>query len=155
VEPIWYCSPNTNQNCRRSALTAFPKTTHTCWRHTNNLLCYHICLSFGDFHIYKKVQNAPLAFLNLLLSNLLYNTIKLLKIIYLKSISYKNKEQLYSFSQQECLPSNRSFSSRRELVLSLRSCFSISWLIRFCSKASSLKQQAIVNLVHRLAPHSR
>lgn len=43
------------------------------------------------------------------------------------------------------VPSSRSFNSLRESFLSLRNCFSISWLILFCSKASSLKQQAIDN----------
>lgn len=41
-------------------------------------------------------------------------------------------------------PSKRSFSSRRASLLSLFNCFSISWLMRFCSLASSLRQHAIV-----------
>lgn len=41
------------------------------------------------------------------------------------------------------LPSNSSFSSRLVSLLSLRSCFSISALIRLDSFASSLRQQAI------------
>jgi len=42
------------------------------------------------------------------------------------------------------LPKRRSLSSRRASRLSLRSCFSISWLILFCSCASSLMQHAMV-----------
>ncbi len=41
------------------------------------------------------------------------------------------------------IPSNSNFNSRRASLLSLRSCFSISWFIRFCSLASSLKQHAM------------
>lgn len=41
------------------------------------------------------------------------------------------------------LPSNRSLSSRRASLLSRRSCLSISWLMRFCSLASSDRQHAI------------
>lgn len=48
-----------------------------------------------------------------------------------------SKELTYS-------PSKSSLSSRRESRLSFRSCFSISWLILFCSIASSLIQHAIV-----------
>jgi hypothetical protein len=40
-------------------------------------------------------------------------------------------------------PSNRSLSSRRASLLSRRSCRSISWLMRFCSLASSDRQHAI------------
>lgn len=40
-------------------------------------------------------------------------------------------------------PSKRSLSSLRASRLSLRSCLSISWLILFCSFASSLRQHAM------------
>jgi hypothetical protein len=45
------------------------------------------------------------------------------------------------------LPRSNSFSSRLASFLSLRSCFSISWFIRFCSSASSERQQAILKSV--------
>lgn len=41
------------------------------------------------------------------------------------------------------LPNNKSFNSLLASLLSFRSCFSISVLIRFCSFASSLRQHAI------------
>lgn len=53
--------------------------------------------------------------------------------------------QLYSLvpSDERYSPSNRSLSSRRASLLSRRNCFSISWLMRFCSLASSDRQHAI------------
>lgn len=42
------------------------------------------------------------------------------------------------------LPSSKSFNSRRASRLSRRNCRSISWLIRFCSLASSDRQHSIV-----------
>ena len=44
------------------------------------------------------------------------------------------------------LPSNNSLSSLRASFLSFLSCFSISWLMRFCSFASSLRQQAMLGV---------
>ena len=42
------------------------------------------------------------------------------------------------------LPNNNNFNSRLASRLSFLNCRSISWLIRFCSLASSLRQQAMV-----------
>lgn len=42
------------------------------------------------------------------------------------------------------LPSSSSLSSRRASLLSRRNCFSISWLMRFCSLASSDKQHSML-----------
>ena len=41
------------------------------------------------------------------------------------------------------LPNNNNFNSRLASLLSFFNCFSISWLIRFCSLASSLRQHAM------------
>ena len=60
-----------------------------------------------------------------------------------------NLQQKYNTLQCGYLPNRRSFSSRLASRLSLRSCFSISWLILFCSCASSLMQQAIAGQPHR------
>jgi len=43
------------------------------------------------------------------------------------------------------LPSNKSFNSRLASLLSRRSCRSISWLMRFCSFASSDKQHSMLD----------
>lgn len=55
--------------------------------------------------------------------------------------SDKTKNIMYKYS-----PSNRSLSSRRASRLSRRSCRSISWLMRFCSFASSDRQHSMVSI---------
>lgn len=54
-----------------------------------------------------------------------------------------NRLLLSCWADKRYLPSNRSLSSRRASLLSRRSCRSISWLMRFCSLASSDRQHAI------------
>ena len=55
----------------------------------------------------------------------------------------------YGFARYEeiwgDLPSNKSFNSRLASLLSRRSCRSISWLMRFCSFASSDKQHSMLD----------
>lgn len=58
-----------------------------------------------------------------------------------KSISFIHSFIIHKFKH---LPSNSNFSSRLASRLSRRSCLSISWLMRFCSFASSDKQHSII-----------
>ena len=61
--------------------------------------------------------------------------------------SHNNIEWLWSWQCNS--PSNSSFSSRLASRLSRRSCRSISWLMRFCSFASSDKQHSMLDSCER------
>lgn len=65
-------------------------------------------------------------------------------LVYVIEYKYKYAKVI---KNDKDLPSNKSLSSRRASLLSRRSCRSISWLIRFCSLASSERQHSILKPV--------
>ena len=70
--------------------------------------------------------------------------------------SYENEN--VTLLRRRYLPNRSSLSSRRASRLSLRNCFSISWLILFCSCVSSLMQHAIAaeaTVIDNTTQHSR